>query len=138
MSPSIPHEPMSIVDANSHTARLVGHEAATSIEERRNQHFLHVAATCLKQTVDGPLGASRVYLWHEPLLRRLVPTEPDKEMGAGEKLRDERNDFHDEVPEFSAYWSSRPLSATMRKYSILWFLARVRICAVLTYKRPQN
>ena len=44
-------------------------------------------------------------------------------MAAGAQLRDDRNNFHHDVPEFSAYWSSRPLSATLRKYGVLRFLA---------------
>ena len=35
---------------------------------------------------------------------------------AGASLKDDRSGFHDDAPEFSAYWSPRPLSAAITKY----------------------
>lgn len=80
-STSIPHESMSSeteIDADSLTTRLVGHEAAALVGGQLDRNFLRVAAICLQQTVDGPLGASQAYLWREPLSRWFVPTEADK------------------------------------------------------------
>ena len=54
MSTSIPDDSMPSVDADSLTARLVGHDAAASIRERLNKHLLHVAATCLNSTHSPP------------------------------------------------------------------------------------
>jgi len=51
---------MSGMDEHSVTCRVVGQEATAEHQERLDENFLRVAALCLQQTVDGPLGASRV------------------------------------------------------------------------------
>ena len=42
-------------------------------------------------------------------------------------MKDERNGLHDNVPEFSAFWSSRPLSAALTKYMSLLY------CLIVSY-----
>ena len=106
-----------------------------------NSDFVHMAAFCVHHYVEGPIGmqallpclfvCSTQILWctfslYSSRVRNVnvVAVVAGHLPGAGAKMKDDRSGLHDDVPEFSAYWSSRPLSAALTKYVSVSFLPR--------------